>query len=79
MVPPAGLAVRYGHVGPEVLLRDGQDYVFLDSHVSDRLSVGEFWRHFGRVQVKEHFMTVYLDNIRGKIENGSRQVPYKGS
>lgn len=77
LVPPTGVAVRYGHVGAELILRDGPDYVFLDAHDADRLSVGNFWRHFGRVQVKEHFMTVYLQNIQDKIKNGSRQVPYE--
>ena len=79
MVPPAGVAVRYGHVGPELILKEGQEYVFLDAHDADRLSVGEFWRNVGRVHVKDHSMSLYLKNIQGKIQNGARQVPYKGS
>lgn len=79
MVPPAGLIVRYGHVGPELILRDGPDYVFLDAHVADRLSVGEFWRNFGEVHLQYHYMAGYLENIQGKIKSGSRQVPYEGS
>lgn len=79
LVPPVGLAVRYGHVGPEVILRQGPDYVYISTHQADRLSIGEFWRNFGHNEPKAHFMVGYLANIRGKIENGNRQVPFKGS
>ncbi|NRG16095.1 lipase family protein [Rhizobiales bacterium] len=79
MIPPAGLAIRYGHVGPELILEKGQDYVFLDAHDADRLSVGEFWRNLGRVHLKDHSMELYLKNIQGKVRKGAHQVPYKGS
>lgn len=76
MVPPGGLLVKYGHVGPELILKPGADYVYLDVHQSDRLSVDNYWRNAGRVSVKEHKMDLYLQNIQGKIKNGSRQVAY---
>lgn len=73
MVPPGR---QYGHVGPELILREGQGYVFLDAPVADRLSVGDFWRNMNEVHLKDHSMALYLTNIQGKIENGARQVPY---
>jgi predicted lipase len=73
MVPPQS---KYGHVGPELILREGQDYVFLDAHDADRLSVGDFWRNMGEVHLKDHAMALYLANIQGKIESGAQQVGY---
>lgn len=75
MVPPGGgLQAQYGHVGPELILRDGKDYVFLDAHQADRLSVGDFWRNMGQLSKQHHKMDLYLENIRGKIRHGSNQA-----
>lgn len=73
MVPPRP---RYGHVGPELILREGQDYVFLDAYDADRLSIGDFWRDFGDAHLEDHSMALYLSNIQGKVQNGAKQVPY---
>lgn len=78
MLPPGGFQ-RYVHIGPELVLRAGPNYVYLPSHAADRLSIKEFWRNLKNFSAKEHHMDFYLDNIQEKIEGGSRQVPYFGS
>lgn len=67
---------RYGHVGSELILKEGQDYVFLDAHDASRVSAENFWRDFAHAHLKDHSMDLYLANIQGKIESGPRQVPY---
>lgn len=76
MLPPPGAPPSYHHLGPEVILRPGKDYVFLDAHDSDRLSIADFWREVSNASVKDHEMDHYLANIQGKIKDGARQVPY---
>lgn len=76
MLPPPGTPPSYHHLGPEVILRDGKEYVFLDKHDSDRLSVANFWREISNASLKDHEMAHYLANIQGKIAGGARQVPY---
>lgn len=76
MVPPYTPGRQYQHFGSEVILRDGPDYVYLDTHDADRLSVGDFWRNITDFSAKDHHMDGYLSNIQGKVANGSKQVPY---
>ncbi|MER9726626.1 MULTISPECIES: hypothetical protein [unclassified Mesorhizobium] len=73
MVPPRP---KYGHVGPELILKEGQDYVFLDAYDADRLSIGDLWRNLGDVELKDHSMELYLTNMQGKIQGGAQQVAY---
>ena len=48
MLPPIAFlnfgSGTYEHVGPEIILLEGQQYVFLPIHDASRLSVGELWR-----------------------------------
>jgi len=76
MVPPYTPGRQYQHFASEVILRDGPDYVYLDAHDADRLSVGDFWRNITDFSAKDHHMDGYLSNIQEKVANGSRQVPY---
>lgn len=76
MLPPPGFVPKYRHLGPEVILRQGDEYVYLDAHDADRVSIADFWREFSNFSVKEHLMINYLANIEYKIENGAKQVPY---
>lgn len=76
MLPPYAFGEKYQHFSPEVILRDGPDYVYLDEHDADRISAGEFWRNITDFSTKEHHMDGYLANIEGKIAKGSKQVPY---
>jgi triacylglycerol lipase len=75
-VPMVPARSKYGHVGPELILKEGQDYVFLDAHEADRLSIGDLWRNAGDVEIKDHSMELYLSNIQGKIQGGAQQVAY---
>lgn len=76
MVPPYTNVRQYQHFAAEVILRDGPDFVYLNRHDSDRLSIGDFWRNITDLSAKDHHVDGYLANIQGKIANGSRQVPY---
>lgn len=79
MLPPSGfIFAEYEHFGPEVILREGRNYVYLPKHDSERLSIGDFWRNITDFSTKEHHMIAYLDNIEDKVENGEHQVPYFG-
>jgi len=79
MVPPAtALDLRFGayeHVGSEVILLEGRDFVYLSSHDANRISVGEFWRSTSFADLKDHEMKRYLVRIASKSK-GATQVPY---
>lgn len=82
MLPPDGLLLAnkrsYQHFGPEIVLRDGRKYVYLQSHDANRLSIGEFRRDIFHFSTKEHHMRSYLSNIQYKVQNGESQIPYFG-
>ena len=67
---------KFQHFGEEVILRDGPDYVFLKPEIANELSIGDFRRNVQDFSAKDHHMTSYVSNIKGKVENGSNQVPY---
>ena len=75
-IPMVPARPKYGHVGAELILKEGQDYVFLDAYDADRLSIGDLWRSLGDVEIKDHSMELYLANIQGKIRSGAQQVAY---
>jgi hypothetical protein len=79
LVPPATATdPKYGpyeHVGPEVILLEGPDFVYLDAHDANRISIGEFWRSLGYADLKDHAMKKYLARIKAKIP-GATEVPY---
>lgn len=76
MIPPPGIVHPYRHIGPEVILRPGSDFIYLDAHDVDRVSVDDFWRDFKHFSVEEHFMKNYLANLDYKLDNGAKQIPY---
>ena len=76
MIPPYSVIRNYRHFPPEVILLKGPDYVYLPEHDAARLSVSDFWRNASTLSAKDHHMDGYLANIRSKVANGSRQVPY---
>lgn len=79
MVPPSTMFDRvngpYEHVGPEVILLEGRNYVYLPSHDATRLDVGEFWRTIGLSDLKDHHMELYLERIAEKTKDAT-QVSY---
>jgi pimeloyl-ACP methyl ester carboxylesterase len=76
MIPPYTEIRPYQHFSAEVILMPGPDYVYLDNHDADRLSIGDFWRNLTDFSAKDHHMDGYLANIKGKVANGAKQVPY---
>ena len=66
---------RYEQVGPEVILMQGPDYVYLPSHDATELSLGEFWRDLHVADLKDHKIDNYIRRIEDKIA-ASREVPY---
>lgn len=80
LVPPLELVDSihgvYEHLGDEIILLDGEYYVYLDKHDARRKSVGNFWRNIGHLSIEEHFMVNYLKNIESKATNAI-QVPYR--
>jgi triacylglycerol lipase len=79
MLPPASLITRghgiYEHAGPEIILLEGQDYVYLPTHDADRLSVGELWRSLRLADLADHHMDHYLSRLSTK-KAGSVEVTY---
>ncbi len=65
----------YDHVGAEVILLEGPDFVFLPSHDAKRIDLGEFWRSVSFADLKDHEMQRYLARIASKA-NGAKEVPY---
>jgi triacylglycerol lipase len=79
MVPPATATdPRFGpyeHVGPEVILLEGRDIVYLPSHDANRISLGEFWRSLSFADLKDHEIKKYLKRLADKTK-GTNEVPY---
>jgi triacylglycerol lipase len=65
----------YDQVGPEVILLDGPDFVYLTSHDASRIDIGEFWRSLSFANLKDHMMPMYLRRIADKGAQ-AREVPY---
>ena len=65
----------YDQVGPEVILLEGPDFVYLPSHDASRIDVGEFWRSLSFANLKDHEIRKYLQRIAEKFK-GAREVPY---
>ncbi len=65
----------YQQVGSEVILLDGPDYVYLPQQTATELSLGEFWRDLGVVDVKDHKLDRYIARLDAKLK-GAREVPY---
>ena len=79
MVPPATATdPRFGpyeHAGPEVILLEGRDIVYLPTHDASRISLGEFWRSLSFADLEDHKMKKYLKRIADKTK-GVIEVPY---
>jgi hypothetical protein len=78
-VPPSTLLdPRFGpydQVGPEVILLDGPDFVYLPSHDATRIALGAFWRLLSLLSVPNHEIQRYLARIASKTK-GAEEVPY---
>ena len=65
----------YQQVGPEVILLDGPDYVYLPKQDASELSLGEFWRDLSISDLKDHKLDNYIRRIDDKL-TGGREVAY---
>ena len=79
LLPPGGMGSqkygRYQHVGPEVILLDGPNYVYMPSQQASELSLGSFWRGIHVADLKDHKLNNYIARIDEKLTT-SRQVAY---
>lgn len=79
MLPPTTIVNRvygvYEHAGPEIILLEGPNYVFLPTHDAGRISIGEFGRSLNLANLKDHHMDNYLRRLSAKA-NGAVAVPY---
>ncbi len=79
LVPPvtllSALHGTYQHMGDEVILLKGENYVYLEQHHAEEHSVEGFWENIDHESVTEHFIANYLINIKSKLEK-SVQIPY---
>ena len=53
----------YTHLGEEIILLDGPDYVRLNTHDAERISVDEYWRERSFASKEDHRMTQYVSRI----------------
>ncbi len=75
LVPPFTPITPYRHFGPEIVLRDGPDFVYLNSHDAERVALGEFWRQLSHLSLNDHHVAEYASKIAQK-QQGAQQVPY---
>ena len=79
MIPPDGIASGgtgpFAHGGPELILLDGERYVYLDKHDAKRLDTRELWRSLSRANLADHDIDRYIGRLRAK-QKAAVQVPY---
>jgi hypothetical protein len=66
---------RYEHLGTEMILLEGEYYVFQDEHMQQETNSTSFWKNMTDVSVNAHMIKHYLDNIKSKLKT-SKQVPF---
>jgi len=79
MIPPDGIASGstgpFAHGGPELILLDGERYVYLDKHDAKRLATHDLWRSLSRANLADHDIDRYIGRLRAK-QKAAVQVPY---
>lgn len=79
LVPPSTKTVEgsgtYEHVGAEIILLEGPDYVLLPAHDANRIDLGEFWRDISLADLDDHHIDKYLRRLESK-KNRSVAVAY---
>jgi hypothetical protein len=72
LVPPSNFSdPRFGsfdHVGAEVILLEGPEFVYLPSHDATRIAVGEFWRSLSYADIQDHDIEKYRRRIASKMK-----------
>ncbi|WP_323845521.1 lipase family protein [Microbulbifer magnicolonia] len=71
LVPPNDLIDLihggYQHLGPELMLLEGEYYVYQDAHTARHSPIDSFWKNLGKTSISAHFMQHYLHNINSKL------------
>ncbi|SEA46728.1 lipase family protein [Microbulbifer marinus] len=79
LVPPNDLIDEihggYQHLGPELMLLEGEYYVYQDAHTAQHSAISAFWRNLGHMSISAHYMQHYLHNINSKLAQAV-QVSY---
>lgn len=79
LLPPAtafsSIHGDYHHVGQEVILLRGPNFVYLDNHIVTEKDLSAFWLNLEDLSVEDHFIASYRKNIKDKLEN-QVEVPY---
>ena len=79
MLPPSFLRDEiygpYDHTGPEVILLEAQNFVWLPIHDATRIALGAFWRSISFADLTDHHMDNYLRRIADKLR-GATEVAY---
>ena len=65
----------YEQVGPEVIVLEGPNYVYLPGPAASELSLGSFWRDMNVADLKDHKLDNYIRRIEEKLD-GSHAVAY---
>lgn len=72
MLPPTTIINRahgvYQHTGPEVIVLEGPNYVYLPNHDADRISLGELGRSLDLASLADHRMDNYIRRLSEKSE-----------
>lgn len=61
----------YEHLGPELILLQGEYYVYQTHHQLDAHHADSFWDNLGDESVTAHYMKNYLHNIASKMKTSS--------
>ncbi len=79
MLPPDFLRDKkhggYAHTGEEVIVLEGPNYVHLNEHDAERVSIDEFWRDRNYASESDHSIALYIKRIKAK-RDAARQVRY---
>jgi hypothetical protein len=66
---------RYEHFGKEIILLEGEYYVFQDEHMQRETNSTSFWKNMTRASVDAHMIKHYLHNIKSK-QKSAKQIPF---
>ncbi len=56
----------FKHFGPEVVLKDGSNYVYYAEPQAERFSVTSFWATLGNQQPPDHPIATYIQSLQAK-------------
>lgn len=66
---------RYEHLGPEIILLEGEYYVSQDQHMQLQTHSASFWENMTEASVSAHMIKHYLHNIKSKLKT-SKQISF---